>query len=243
MVSTPERQVGKSSMAPCTTSGPNIGPIPTDLPYIPPAVAAPQYLEKRECAAEPYLLHCNPGDAVLGGGDDDLRVIGAKWFLGAVEGATSYGEDSKVAHQVMASDLVASWKAEIIRRWAQAGDTKNLLKPYSIGKSRSALQQFAKDGRSMITGDSNLSTAVLGSHTAEYQILRANSRGIQARITIENSMTMSSFAHVVTGYGTRADKFVQSFDHDGIVATGIVTPRPMMTSHHMTITFRVTVPN
>jgi hypothetical protein len=82
----------------------------------------------------------------------------------------------------------------------------------------------------MITGDHNLSTAVLGSYTAEYKILRANSAGIQAKITIKNSMSPSSFAHIATGYGTP--------DNDGLVALG-----GAMRAHDMTITFRTAIPN
>ncbi|MFV0138261.1 RHS repeat-associated core domain-containing protein [Streptomyces sp. HMX87] len=231
---------GVVPLRPCnaTTAGPIVGPVPANLPYIPPAIAAPGYLEKRECAAVPILLHCNPEDAVLGGGDDGLRLIGYKWFIGDLEPGTVYGEDSQVAQQVMASDITATQKKEIARKWAQNGDTKDLLQPYSIGKEKSKVQQFTKDAWSMITGDHNMATGVLGSYTTKYEILRANARGIQARLTIQNSMTMSSFAHIVTGYGTPADRFVQKYDHDGIVAF-----ENAAVSHHMTITFRVLIPN
>jgi hypothetical protein len=136
------------------------------------------------------------------------------------------------------SDITAAHKKDIVNNWAQGGRTEGTLKPYSIGKKDSKIQQFASDQWSLATGDHNTSTAVLGSYTARYKILRANSTGVQARITIENSMTMSSFAHIVTGYGTKADKVVQRYDHDGVVAAFGAAR-----SHYMEITFRVVIPN
>ncbi|EYT80843.1 hypothetical protein CF54_23190 [Streptomyces sp. Tu 6176] len=148
-----------------------------------------------------------------------------------------YGDDSEVAMQVMVSDITAAQRKEIVRRWMN-GQTEGDLESYSIG-AKSAMgkvRQFLNDQWSILTGDTNASTAVLGSYTAKYKILRANSYGVQARITIDNDMTMSSFAHIVTGYGTAADHAVQRYDNDGIVAFGHA-----LTSHHMTITFRTVI--
>jgi RHS repeat-associated protein len=236
---------GVVPLAPCgVIPGPVIGPAPTYLPYIPPGIAHPDYLKARECGVMPILLSCNPEDAVLGGGDDDLRTIGLKWAAGLLDGATVYGEDSKVAQQVGMSDITAAQRKEIMQRWAK-GQTEGNLKSYSIGgKSTSGkIKQFLADQWSLITGDANASTAVLGSYTAKYKILRANNTGVQARITIENSMTMSSFAHIVTGYGTAADRVVQRYDHDGIIATRPFTSGTAGQSHFMSITFRVMIPN
>ncbi|MGW1619934.1 RHS repeat-associated core domain-containing protein [Streptomyces sp. NPDC002172] len=220
-------------------AGPLVGPQPEYLPYIPPGIAAPGYAEKRECAAMQILVSCNPGDAILGGGNDDLREIGMKWALGDLDGATTYGEDSEVAKQVMVSDVTAAQRKEIMRKWSQ-GQTEGNLEPYSIGakSTRGKIKQFLTDQWSILTGDTNASTAVLGSYTAKYKILRANRNGVQARITITNNMTMSSFAHIATGYGTAADRAVQRYDNDGIVALGHA-----MTSHYMTITFRTVIMN
>ncbi|MEV6759170.1 RHS repeat-associated core domain-containing protein [Streptomyces sp. NPDC051105] len=220
-------------------AGPLVGPQPEYLPYIPPGIAAPGYAEKRECAAMQILVSCNPGDAILGGGNDDLREIGMKWALGDLDGATTYGEDSEVAKQVMVSDVTAAQRKEIMRKWTQ-GQTEGTLEPYSIGAKSAGgkIKQFLTDQWSILTGDNNASTAVLGSYTAKYKILRANRNGVQARITITNNMTMSSFAHIATGYGTAADRAVQRYDNDGIVALGHA-----MTSHYMTITFRTVIMN
>ncbi|MEU2737379.1 RHS repeat-associated core domain-containing protein [Streptomyces sp. NPDC007095] len=232
---------GVVPLAPCGVipPGPVAGPAPTNLPYIPPGIAHPDYLKARECATVPILLTCNPEDAVLGGGGDDLRMIGLKWFAGVLDGATTYGEDSRVALQVMMSDITAAQRKEIIRLWTH-GKLEGSLEPYSIGAKDSVgkIRQFLSDQWSIASGDRNAATGVLGSYTAKYKILRANSTGIQARITIENNMTMSSFAHIATGYGTAADRFVQRYDNDGVVAGGNAA-----TSHYMTITFRVVIPS
>ncbi|MEW2305897.1 RHS repeat-associated core domain-containing protein [Streptomyces sp. NPDC006655] len=220
-------------------AGPLIGPQPEYLPYIPPGIAAPGYAEKRECAAMQILVSCNPGDAILGGGNDDLREIGLKWGAGSLDGATTYGEDSEVAKQVMVSDVTAAQRKEIMRKWSR-GQTEGTLEPYSIGamSTQGKIKQFLTDGWSLMSGGRNASLAVLGSYTAKYKILRANRNGVQARITITNNMTMSSFAHIATGYGTAADRAVQRYDNDGIVAFfGAAT------SHYMTITFRTVIMN
>ena len=232
---------GVVPLAPCgvAAAGPIVGPEPIALPYVPPIIAHPDYLRARECGTVPILLNCNPEDAILGGGDDDLRLIGLKWAAGLLDGATTYGEDSRVAQQVMMSDITAEHRKEIMQAWAH-GATEGKLGSYSIGRKSAGgkVTQFLKDQWSIVTGDRNSSTAVLGSYTAKYKILRANATGVQARITIENDMTMSSFTHIATGYGTAADRFVQKYDHDGIVALGHAA-----TSHHMTITFRQVIYN
>ncbi|MEU8742005.1 hypothetical protein ACFYPK_33485 [Streptomyces halstedii] len=90
------------------------------------------------------------------------------------------------------------------------------------------------DARSIATGDTNVATAVLGSHSSRFEIIRANSFGIQARITVSNTMSISSFAHVATGYNTPADRFIQrNYDSDGFMGFG--------KAHDMTITFRTVI--
>ncbi|MFC8005925.1 RHS repeat-associated core domain-containing protein [Streptomyces olivaceus] len=231
---------GVVPLAPCgvTSAGPVVGPPPMSMPYIPPGIAHPDYLEARDCAILSIQLKCNPQDAVLGGGNDDIRTIGLKWFAGSLDGGTTYGEDSRVAAQVGMSDLTSIHKKEIVQKWAELGKKEGQLTSNSISKKGSRSEQFMVDQWSMLTGDHNTATAALGSYTAKYKILRANSTGVQARITIENSMTMSSFAHIVTGYGTTADRMIQKVDHDGIVAGG-----GMASSHYMNISFRVVIPN
>jgi hypothetical protein len=162
-----------------------------------------------------------------------------KWAAGDLDAATTYGEDSTVAKQVMISDITAAQRKEIMRKWSK-GQTEGKLEPYSIGAKSATgkIRQFLADQWSLLTGGTNASTAVLGSYTAKYKILRANSNGVQARITIHNNMTMSSFAHIVTGYGTSRDRAVQRYDNDGIIALDHAG-----TSHYMTITFRTVILN
>ncbi|MCX5389803.1 RHS repeat-associated core domain-containing protein [Streptomyces sp. NBC_00094] len=219
------------------TNVPIIGPKPVQLPYIPPYVASPEYLQESDCSMMPIDLVCNPQDAVLGGGQDGLVKVGMQWALGGLERNVTYGEDSKVAQQILRSDVTAAQRVEIAKAFIFNGRTEGSLKPNSIAAGGDEGGQFARDIASMITGDHNVGTAVMGSYTAKYKILRANSRGIQARITIQNSMTVSSFAHIATGYGTPSERFVQRWvDNDGIIAFG-----GAMKSHDMTITFRTTV--
>ncbi|MFC8765588.1 RHS repeat domain-containing protein [Streptomyces sp. NPDC057193] len=220
-----------------TANVPVIGPRPVDLPYIPSYVASPEYLQARDCSAMPIDLVCNPQDAVLGGGEDGLVKIGTKWALGGLERSVTYGEDSAVAKQVMGSDVTSAQRVEIAKAFILNGRTEDRLNPNSIAAGGDAKGQFARDIASMLTGDHNVGTAVMGSYTAKYKILRANARGLQARITIENSMTVSSFAHVATGYGTPSERFIQRwFDNDGVIAFG-----GAMKSHDMKIVFRTTV--
>lgn len=191
----------------------------------------------------PSRTWCNPEDAVLGGGDDDIRMIGLKWFLGKIDGAGVYGEDSRVARQVMMTDLTAAHRQEIATRYLREGRKSGDLKPYSVSAGDQS-EQFTTDTQSLTTGDANVATAALGSYTAQYRLLRANSRGIQAEITISNPMTFSSFAHYVPGFKYRSsgERFLQRWvDHDGIVATRILPSEGMMRSHAMTIVFRTEI--
>ncbi|MFJ6050528.1 hypothetical protein [Streptomyces sp. NPDC092307] len=69
--------------------------------------------------------------------------------------------------------------------------------------------------------DAKPATTVLRSYTANHEILRVGVNGVQARIVITNGMTVSSFAHAKTGYGTPADKFLQkNVDHVGVLGRG-----------------------
>ncbi|MCZ2525926.1 RHS repeat-associated core domain-containing protein [Streptomyces sp. HB2AG] len=218
-------------------SAPIVGPMPVLYPYIPPAIASPQYLDARRCGMVQIDLMCNPEDATLGGGDIGILGIGIQWSRGMLAGSETYGEDSEVARQVAASDVTAEQKEKIKERYLLEGKTTGALKN-SISESKDKNDQFRKDALSALTGDSNIATAILGSYTTRYQILRANSAGIQVRMTIENSVSMSSFTHIVTGYNTPSERFMQRwFDHDGIVAAGGAG-----SSHHMTIVTRQVIP-
>lgn len=79
-----------------------------------------------------------------------------------------------------------------------------------MGVTRSRRRCLVGSGVVTARGTPPTYPAALGAYTAQHEILRANSRGMQARIKIENSKTLSPFAYIVTGYGIRADKFVQS---------------------------------
>lgn len=189
----------------------------------------------------PILVECNPQDAILGGGDDSFRTIGLKWWAGVLDEATTYGEDSRVAQQVAQSDIAVAQRAEIIKNWAQ-GRTSGGLEANSIGKksSKGRFAQFMDDQRAIATGGNGTAPAVLGSYTASYKILRANSTGVQAQITIKNAMTRSSFAHIATGYDTKADHYTGLFDGSGNPGSWNGSS---MKSHEMTIVFRVVIPN
>ncbi|WP_447035758.1 RHS repeat-associated core domain-containing protein [Streptomyces sp. DSM 118878] len=231
---------GVVPMAPCAGTAPLIGPAPIFLPYIHPGVASPQYQMARYCGAYPIDRACNPQDAVRGGGNDSLQKIVGQFMLGKLDRYETYGEDSKVALQVMMTDLTAAHRAEIAKRYYELGKKSGSLDPNSIGgKSTSGkAQQLGSDAKSVLTGDANVATAILGSYTTKYKILRANSTGIQARITIHNSMSVSSLTHYATGYGTSAERFVSRWvDNDGIIAFGGAAHQ-----QDMTIVFRAVIP-
>ncbi len=225
--------------------GPVVGPVPYQMPYIPVGVAAPQYLEARRCAMMPIEPQCNPEDAVRGGGSDGAVMIGAKWAAGLLDRDTVYGEDSRLAQQFMGSDVAFGYMQEVIKRHRE-GFLSGPLKPHSIANDQSKARRLFADSVSMAQGDHNVAASVMGSHRAEYEILRANSRGIQARITVTNSMTWSSFSHYATGYNTASERFVQKWlDGEGIVAWGELhgpNVNGAGRGHDMTIVYRVTIP-
>ncbi|WP_405908933.1 RHS repeat-associated core domain-containing protein [Streptomyces sp. NBC_00828] len=75
---------GVVPLAPCGgyAPGPIAAPLATNLPYIPPGVAHPDYLKARDCAITPDLAKCKPQETVLGGGEDDSQEDGALQWLG-----------------------------------------------------------------------------------------------------------------------------------------------------------------
>ncbi|MDX3354687.1 RHS repeat-associated core domain-containing protein [Streptomyces sp. ME01-24h] len=87
------------------------GELPSFVNAVPPAIAS---VNTRICAQSPIELMCNPQDAVLGGGSDDVRMIGVKWFLGQLDRHELYGEDSQVARQVaMTSEYRCGSRSQI----------------------------------------------------------------------------------------------------------------------------------
>ncbi|MEU3739959.1 hypothetical protein AB0E78_23145 [Streptomyces sp. NPDC032198] len=142
----------------------------------------------RYCGAYPIDRACNPQDAVLGGGNDSLQKIVGKFMLGKLDRYETYGEDSKVALQVMMTDLTAAHRAEMAKRFYELGKKQDSLDPNSIGgKSTSGkARQLGSDAKSVLTDDANVATAVLGSYTTKCRILRTNPIGMQARTSIRN---------------------------------------------------------
>ncbi|WP_239694581.1 hypothetical protein [Streptomyces sp. Cmuel-A718b] len=97
--------------------------------------------------------------------------------------------------------------------------------------------QLKKDLKPLVTGDHNLATVGLGSYTTDYEVLRASPQGLQVRMTVRNTMTISSLARPAVGYGTAREKFVQRWlDNDGIIAFG-GAGRP----YSMEVTFRTVI--
>lgn len=216
-----------------TAQGPLIGPQPILMPFIPPLVASPEYTRESTCGMYPIELMCNPEDGVLGGGDDGFRELGAKWAAGLLDRSGVYGQDSEIALQVMMTDLTAAQRKEILKNY-RSGKISGRLSNSISDDGDGGASQFKSDVKSLVTGDHNLATAALGSYTAKYEVLRANGRGLQYRMTIKNSMTASSLAHIATGYGTPSERFIQRWiDNDGIIAA-----RGAGRVHDMEITFR-----
>ncbi|MFE0210329.1 RHS repeat-associated core domain-containing protein [Streptomyces sp. NPDC059001] len=219
--------------------GPLIGPQPIIMPYIPLYIASPEYTKARMCGMSPIEPECNPEDGVVGGGYDGFRELGAKWALGVLESSEVYGQDSEIARQVMMTDLTAIHRKDILSGYLRLGKMSGVLNN-SIGeKGDGGGAQFKSDMKSLIKGDHNVATAALGSYTAEYEVLRASGRGLQYRMTIRNRMTVSSFAHISTGYGTPSERFIQRWvDNDGIIAGRLLGGNGFGRVHDMEITFR-----
>ncbi|MEU2113942.1 hypothetical protein [Streptomyces sp. NPDC019507] len=185
----------------------------------------------------PIEPECNPEDGVVGRGDVGFRELGLQWALGVLEPSEVYGQESEIARQVMMTDLTASHRKQILKRYLEgktAGELTNSIADDGDGGGG----QFKSDIASIIKGDRNVATGALGSYTAKYKILRAGGRGLQYRITIENHMTMSSLAHIATGYGTPSERFIQRRDPDGIVAGRLLGGNGFGRAHGMDITFR-----
>ncbi|MEU6443206.1 RHS repeat-associated core domain-containing protein [Streptomyces sp. NPDC047046] len=240
------RSCGMVPMAPCAPlPGPRVGTQPYSLPY--QEFATPQYVQARACGFDPWMLECNPEDATYGGAGDDLYDVARKWFLGVanngttIESAGIYGEDSPVVRQVVMSDLNAQRIKEIVKNWRN-GELEGSLKSESIAKGGNKIQRLLSDARETITGGPNQATAVLGSHTAKFKVLRASETGMQARITISNSMSVSSFAHYALPYGSPAERAVrENVDQKGFAAGKLLYPGSggFGQDHHMEIVYRV----
>lgn len=219
---------------------------PKDIPVcfacmigVPPVIGpvVPEVSMQNYCGSVPLDLACNPEDAVTGGGSDTMPELFGKWVLGDLEMDTVYGEDSEIAQEVMWSDETFKQREIIRSMYYSLGVTAGTLK-HSIDPDNvigTAIDDLGK----IATQNKNAITAELGSYTMHYKVLRASDRGIQVRMTIKNSMTVSSFLHEVpgAGYGSVTEKFLKRWvDNDGIIAAGNAAKY-----HDMEVTFRIII--
>lgn len=58
----------------------------------------------------------------------------------------------------------------------------------------------------------------LGSYATDCEVLRASPKGLQVRMTVGNTTTISSFARPAVGYGTAWEEFVNRYLGNGSVA-------------------------
>ncbi|WP_432106064.1 RHS repeat-associated core domain-containing protein [Streptomyces sp. bgisy091] len=196
---------------------------------------APEVRLRGHCANDPIDTACNPEDAVLGGGSDGFRELAAKWAAGTLEWRSgTFGEDSEIAREVMMTDETAAQRDVISSMYYNLGIVKG-----KVSKSISndgIFSQLRKDVKPLVTGDHNLATVGLGSYTTDYQVLRASPKGLQVRMTVRNTMTISSFARPAVGYGTAREKFVNRYLDNGITAFQDAA-RP----YSMEVTFRTVI--
>ncbi|WSS36928.1 RHS repeat-associated core domain-containing protein [Streptomyces microflavus] len=188
------------------------------------------------CTSVPIDTVCNPQDAVLGGGSDGFRELALKWAFGKLEWRSgTYGEDSEIARQVMMTDATFEQRDVISSMYYNLGIVKGKVSKSITNEGISG--QLKKDLKPLITGDHNLATVGLGSYTTDYEVLRASPQGLQVRMTVRNTMTISSLARPAVGYGTAREKFVQRWlDNDGIIAfEGAGRP------YSMEVTFRTVI--
>ncbi|MFK0237708.1 hypothetical protein [Streptomyces vinaceus] len=180
-----------------------------------------------------------PPGAVLGGEDQGpILGVAARWALGMLPPEMTYGENSPVVQDVLKSDLTAAHRYQIGNRFYGAGQRSGELQQNYIGdKDGSGQASQLRDDLAAIStqDDAKLATAVLGSYTTKYEILREGLNGVQARITITNPMTISSFSHYATGYETPSQHWVErNLDRGGVLGFG--------QGQAQKIVFRVVVP-
>ncbi|MFG2569224.1 RHS repeat domain-containing protein [Streptomyces sp. NPDC048567] len=204
-------------------------------PRVGPVV--PEVRLQNYCAFDPIQTACNPEDAILDshekGGSVGMRALGLAWALSIVGKHGFYGDESGLSRQIAMSDETAKQRDEIVRGYYNFGETGGTLKK-SIQEDKGIWKQLQADVKPLLTGDQNVAAAGLGSYVAEWKVLRANSKGLQVRMTITNNMTISSFLRPLLGYNTtRARTVSNAFDQGGFMHLG--------QAHSVTATFRMTI--
>ncbi|MFE5968952.1 RHS repeat-associated core domain-containing protein [Streptomyces sp. NPDC056463] len=159
------------------------------------------------------------------------------WLLGRGPKKVTYGDESVMAAYVAATAEAQQARGKAVETW-KGSHKKNLgtLAAYSIGSmsnSKKALHiiedilSLGKYARSRgAIADVNFTRVALGSFAIKGKVLGADKNGINVRFTVEETQSIHSAAHLLTGYGTGAESAAKSMDRDsGMLAnvTHVVT--------------------
>ncbi|MFD1661615.1 RHS repeat-associated core domain-containing protein [Streptomyces caeni] len=177
------------------------------------------------CAASPVWSFCGgaveSSPAAADGYRPDTLVL--RWLLGLGPKRVVYGDDS-----VMSAYMAATSEASVARANAVAGwKTKHkkdlgTLATYSLGRMSTSdkalhivedLASMAKYVRSHgAIADVNTTRVALGSYAIHGEVLGADKSGINVRFRVEETQSIHSAAHIVTGYGTGAERAAEGLD-------------------------------
>ncbi|MFF2408322.1 RHS repeat-associated core domain-containing protein [Streptomyces sp. NPDC058092] len=175
-------------------------------------------LKSAMCMSDPILLACTASVDSTGSANITVQTALVMWMSGMASEKMVYGDGSIIAGLMARTPEAQSARTVAVRKWLKSGDSDlgSVGDPYSLGSmSKMAVaKQVTRDIGSVAGGlqDPNSVKVLLGSFQITGKVLASSKRGVQVRFTVDEDSTISSAAHIVTGYGTAASKAVSRFD-------------------------------
>ncbi|MFE3268906.1 RHS repeat-associated core domain-containing protein [Streptomyces sp. NPDC059215] len=177
------------------------------------------------CAKSPLWSFCGGGVASSPSGAENYRPddLIIRWLLGEGPSRVVYGDDSVMSRYMAATTEAGEARAEAVTRWKTDHD-KDLrsLASYSLakmsGKEKAmhvvldlmSLNNYRESNGGIV--DVNSVRVALGSYKIRGRVLGADETGINVRFTVEETQSIHSAAHIVTGYRTGAEATAKGLD-------------------------------
>ncbi|CAM5444141.1 Type IV secretion protein Rhs OS=Streptomyces aurantiogriseus OX=66870 GN=GCM10010251_83120 PE=4 SV=1 [Streptomyces aurantiogriseus] len=191
------------------------------------------------CANSPVWSFCGgavaSSPAAAEGYTPDTLVW--NWLLGRGPKRVVYGDESLMSEYMAATSEAKEARANAVAAW-KSSHKKDLetLATYSLGKmsTKEKAKHVGADLWSLYryvtsagtVADVNSTRVALGSYAIKGKILGADKSGINVRFTVEETLSIHSAAHIITGYGTRAERVAKGLDREsGMMAnvTHVIT--------------------
>ncbi|MFF2012463.1 RHS repeat-associated core domain-containing protein [Streptomyces sp. NPDC058195] len=203
------------------------------------AMSDERRLKSAMCMGNPILLACT--ESVESTVNLTVKEALEWWATGVAPDKMVYGDGSIIAGLMAKTPEAQSARAVAVQKWLKDGkkNLKAVGAPYSI-KSMSKPEianQLTRDLGSVMGGlqDPNSVKVLLGSFQITGEVVASSKRGVQVRFTVDENSTISSAAHIVTGYSGAATRFVAKYN--GGIGGALMHPVNQIVTWRETFTY------